>query len=422
MEGLNETVFNVSTPKISQQFNLSPAGVSWVMTIFLVFFGIGSVIYGKLSDIFSLKRLLMIGMTIYVISSILGFLFQGHYGWVVVFRGLQGVGASALPALIFVMVARYYPADHRGKIFGLITSFVSISIGLGPVLGGFVSQSLHWSYLFLIPVLIIPSIPFLLKLLPEEAKQSGRVDILGAVLVATTVGLLVVSLNYPEPLYLAAFVFSLVLTFWRMLKAKDPFIQPSLFANKPFRGSVFVGFLLFSIVIGTFFLFPLLLHGTFGLETGQIGLLLFPGAISGVVVGPFAGRLADRRGNTFVVTLGLSLVILSIGTLALTFSLSPYLVGGMLLMTNVGFILFQTAMMNSVSQTLSNQETGVGMGFFNLVSIISGAVGTAVVGKFLESGTSGAYGLVLGLFALIVLLGGLMYLWTFRNQNTVASP
>ena len=53
---LNETVFNVSTPKISQQFNLSPAGVSWIMTIFLVFFGIGSVIYGKLSDIFSLKR------------------------------------------------------------------------------------------------------------------------------------------------------------------------------------------------------------------------------------------------------------------------------------------------------------------------------------------------------------------------------
>ena len=62
---LNETVFNVSTPKLAEQFALSPSGVSWMMTIFLVFFGIGSVIYGKLSDIYSLRKLIVIGIVIY---------------------------------------------------------------------------------------------------------------------------------------------------------------------------------------------------------------------------------------------------------------------------------------------------------------------------------------------------------------------
>ena len=61
---LNETVFNVSTPAIARQYTLSPSGVSWVMTTFIVFFGLGSVIYGKLSDIFSLKRLIVIGVLV----------------------------------------------------------------------------------------------------------------------------------------------------------------------------------------------------------------------------------------------------------------------------------------------------------------------------------------------------------------------
>jgi MFS transporter, DHA2 family, metal-tetracycline-proton antiporter len=92
---LNETVFNVSTPKISQQFGLGPSGVGWMMTIFMVFFGIGSMIYGKLSD-------------------------------------------------IFVIIARYVSPEERGRIFGLIMSTVSFGVGLGP----FVAGSLHWSYLY----------------------------------------------------------------------------------------------------------------------------------------------------------------------------------------------------------------------------------------------------------------------------------
>ena len=115
---LNETVFNVSTPAISKAFSLTPSGVSWVMTAFIVFFAMGSVIFGRLSDIFSIRRLILIVICMYAGASAAGFAVQSSYAGVIVARAVQGAGASALPALIMVIIARYFPADERGRVFG----------------------------------------------------------------------------------------------------------------------------------------------------------------------------------------------------------------------------------------------------------------------------------------------------------------
>jgi DHA2 family metal-tetracycline-proton antiporter-like MFS transporter len=429
---LNETVFNVSTPLIAKQFSLTPSGVSWMMTIFMVFFGIGSVIYGKLSDIYSLRSLIIIGIVIYNVGSIMGFALQFAYPLVLVARAIQGIGASAIPALVFVVVARYFAESERGKIFGFITSTVSLAIGLGPVVGGFVAGTFNWAYLFLIPLLILISIPFFRRGLPQEPRREGTVDIPGAVLVALTVGALVVFLNFSQWYYLAAFAVLLVLFILRMRTASDPFIKPSLFKNAKFRSGVVVGFCLFSIVIGVLFLIPLMLNDIHGLNTSQIGLILFPGAISSVVFGPIAGNLADRKGNNFVVSIGLLLLIASMILMSFLMGVSALIVAAALLLTYVGFSLSQTAMINSVSQTLPEYETGVGMGLFNLVSIISGALGTALVGKILSgkwleislvptlSMSHGfAYSNLMIAFSVVIALGGILYLRSFRTVKEI---
>ncbi len=425
---LNETVFNVSTPNISQQFSLTPSGVSWMMTIFMVFFGIGSVIYGRLADLFSLKRLIVIGLIIYNAGSVMGFLVQSSYPLVILARAIQGIGGSAIPALIFVAVARYFTPDERGKVFGLITSVVSLGIGIGPVIGGFISASLHWSYLFLIPLLMLIAIPFLVKELPDEPRREGRIDIPGAVLVALTVGLFVVYLNFSQWYYLLGFVFFLVVFIYHILTDPEPFIQPALFRNIKFRNGVIVGFSLFSIVIGILFLIPLMLHEVYTLNTRQIGLVLFPGAISAVFFGSYGGRLADRKGNNYVVRIGLISLITSILLMSIFLSLSFYLIAFALLLTYIGFSFIQTAMINSVSQTLHENETGVGMGVFNLVGTISGALGTALAGKILDrkwfefgifptvSNPRGyAYSNILLVFSFVIFLGGMLYFYSFRE-------
>lgn len=435
---LNETVFNVSTPKIALQFSLSPAGVSWMMTLFMVFFGIGMVVFGRLSDLYPMKRLIVIGILIYNVGSVLGFALQFSYPLVILCRAIQGVGASAIPALVFTLVARYFAAEERGRVFGNITSFVSVAVGMGPVVGGFVSETFHWADLFLIPLLMLVAIPVFNRELPREERKPGQVDLPGAVLTALTVGFLVLVLNFGGWAYGAAFGVSLVLLLLRLHSAKDPFIPPDLFANAKFRDGNVVGLLLFSVVIGVMFLVPLMLNRLHGLDTRSIGFVIFPGAISSVFFGSYGGRLADRKGNPFVVVLGLSSLALGMGLMAFGLPISFYMVGACMVLVYIGFSLSQTALVNSVSQTLTPEETGIGMGVFNLAGTIAGALGTAVVGKILAARWLGSslwpalipergaiYSNLLLIFCLIVGFSGALYLYRYlpkKQENLSPEP
>ncbi len=419
---LNETVFNVSTPIIAKRFDLTAAEVSWVMTTFIIFFGVGSVIYGKLSDIFSLRTLIVFGILLYATGSILGFLLQFSYPAVVAARGLQGAGASAIPALVNVIVARYFPVAERGRIFGTITSTVAFAIGVGPVIGGFVSGSLHWSLLFLIPVFTLIAVRPYLRILPAEGRRPGKVDIPGAVLIAFSVGALMFFLTMGQWLFLVASVFLFSAFVADVLISKHPFIDLALLTNGAYRTRVLAAFIVFSVVTGVLFVMPLMLTSIGDLSATQIGFVLFPGAITAALIGRTGGRLADSRGNGFVVSIGL--VSLGVSFLALSSILdrSPVFIGGTLILMYVGFNLTQTALINSVSQTLDEGDTGVGMGLFNLATFLSSAIGTAIVGNYLQGGgllfrlnplaTDAQvlpYSNLLVVFTLLIVVGGALY-------------
>jgi MFS transporter, DHA2 family, metal-tetracycline-proton antiporter len=420
---LNETVFNVSIPAIAHQYSLSPTGVSWMMTTFIIFFGVGSVIFGRLSDLFSLKRLIVWGILIYAAGSFLGFLLQFSYPLVIAARALQGMGGSAIPALVMVIVARYFAPEVRGRLFGSIGSIIAVALGVGPVLGGFVAGSLHWSWLFLIPMIILVAIPFLTKILPDETTRPGHIDLTGAALMTLGIGSLIVYLTYPEWPWLVAGLVLLAAFTLRILTAKEPFVDPELFTNRPFSAAVVTSLFLFGVVIGIFFILPLMLNKVYGLDTNTIGLVLFPGAISGVFFGPVGGQLADKKGNRFVLSIGLVLVVASLIGTAFLMAWSPWYLAGVFLFTYVGFSFLQTGLINSVSQTLPEEETGVGMGVFNLVGILAGAVGTALVAKILEANLLGFAGILL-VFAVAAGLAGTWYASTLKRpgRTPASSP
>jgi MFS transporter, DHA2 family, metal-tetracycline-proton antiporter len=430
---LNETVFNVSTPAISKAFGLTPAGVSWVMTSFIVFFAMGSVIFGRLSDIFSIRRLILVGILMYAGASAAGFVVQSFYPGVIAARAVQGAGASALPALIMVIIARYFPAEQRGRVFGTITSVVAFAAGVGPVVGGMVAGTLGWAFLFAIPLLTLVSIPFFLRLLPSEKRREGGVDIVGALLVAVGITSLIFFLSFSSWYWLAVCAAASGVLVVHVRRTVNPFIQPSLFANVRFRAGMVVGFLVFSASIGIIFLIPLMFATLRGLGTREIGILMFPGAISGVVFGRLGGNLADRRGNRLVMGIGIVLLVVSLLLISFLLGLSPWFVAAGLLLTYIGFTLIQTALINSVSQTLAMGETGTGMGLFNLVTFISAAVGTALVARVLASGwldvrlnpmvterAAFGYSNLMVAFALCIAAGGLLYFARFRRTGTPA--
>ncbi|MGZ4106351.1 MAG: MFS transporter [Tumebacillaceae bacterium] len=381
---LNESVFNVSTPSIAKQFGLDAAGVSWVVTIFFITFGMGMVIFGKLSDMYSVKKLITIGIVLYSLGSLLGFVLQAWYPAVILARAIQGVGGSSIPALVFVMVARFFTADERGKLFGAITSIVSFAIAIGPALGGYIAASFHWTYLFLLPLPVLVAIPFFQRLLPTEERSEGRLDVGGAVLLCVVVTMLILFTTEAQWTYLLVSLVALVLFIVQIRRAKEPFVDPALFSNKLYRSGLIISFLIFGTVMSGMFVVPLMLSKLYGLNTEKIGLILFPGAICAVVFGRVAGKMTVKRGSHFVVYVGLALLALSLLLQSSTIGLWVWYIGASLVFMYIGFSFVQTALTESVTQILPVDQIGVGMGLFNMTATISGAIVTALVAKAME--------------------------------------
>jgi DHA2 family metal-tetracycline-proton antiporter-like MFS transporter len=424
---LNESVFNVSTPSIAKQFELDASSVSWVITVFFIVFGMGMVIFGKLSDMYSVKKLITIGIVLYSLGSILGFVLQSWYPAVILSRAVQGVGGSAIPALVFVMVARYFTVEERGKMFGVITSTASFAVGIGPVLGGYIAGSFHWAYLFLVSLPVLAAVPFFLKFLPKEQRGACKLDIVGAVLIGMVVSMLILFTTEARWLYLLIAFIALILFIVQIRRAKEPFVDPALFTNPLYRSGLIIGFLIFGTVMSVMFVIPLMLNKIYGLNTEKIGLIMFPGAISAVIFGKVAGNMTVKRGSHFVVYLGLGLIALSLLLQSSSIGLWVWYIGVALIMMYIGFSFLQTALAESVTQILPVHQIGVGMGFFNMTATISGAVVTALVAKamelfafplhpFISDSHAYLYGNLILILSLVVAANALLYFFTFGKK------
>lgn len=181
---LNETIFNVSLPDIATQFGIAPSFANWVNTSFMLTFAIGTAVYGKLSDLYGTRKLLLFGLWLYGTGSFIGVLFHLWYPGVLAARLIQGAGVSAVPALIMVIIARHMDTEHQGKAFGMVGSMVACGEGIGPVIGGVVTEYLHWFMLFLLPMMTLLTIPFFMRTMPDETPIKGKPDIIGVSLLS----------------------------------------------------------------------------------------------------------------------------------------------------------------------------------------------------------------------------------------------
>jgi len=421
---LNETVFNVSTPAIAEQFSLTPSAVSWVITSFIIMFGLGQVVFGKLADMYELRKLIVIGILFYVGASMLGLVLQAWYPLIIVSRALQGAGCAALPALAMVIVARYFTPEQRGKLFGLFTSAASTAVAVGPVIGGFVTARTHWSFLFLIPLFTLATIPAFLRLLPHEGNKNAnaRVDVIGAILLGVSIASFVVFCTNMEWFYFVVSAAAGILFALQIRRSSHPFIDPALFSRKMFRNGVIIGFVLFGALFGIIFLVPFMFKQLHGLSTDQIGLTMFPGAVAAAIFGVIAGQLTARKGSHFVVYVGIICIIASLLLIAGVTDKWVWFTGGVLILMYIGQSLMQTAMAETITRTLPMEQIGVGMGLYGLSAFVSGAVGTAVVGAlvvgdafnfrllpFVYAADAHKYSNLLLLFAALIAISGLLY-------------
>lgn len=429
---LNETVFNVALPDIARQFHVEPSTANWVNTGFMLTFAIGSFVYGKISDLYGIKKMLMIGIVTYGSGSMLGLAAHAYLPAVIAARFIQGAGASAIPALVMVMIVRYFDANQRGRAFGLIGSLVATGEGIGPVIGGVVAHYVHWSMLFVFPLMTLATIPFFLKVLPDETEQKGTIDVTGAVLLSVGVVLFTLFTTNEHWMYLAGCLAALVLFALRIKRTSNPFIEPYLFVRKKFIAGTIAGCVILGMVAGFLSMVPYMMRSVHHLSTGMIGAgVMFPGAMSVMLFGILGGILVDKKGHHLVFYIGTLMIIGGFLTMAMLKDQSPWIVTAMLIFVFGGLSFVKTVISTVVSDSLEEKEAGAGMGMLNFACFLSEGIGVAIVGGLLSRGllefpllpmlrNAGAdlYSNLLLLFSLVIVSGSMIYTLTYVGTRS----
>jgi EmrB/QacA subfamily drug resistance transporter len=319
---LDQTIVGPVLPKISTELKGADF-YTWVVTAYLVTSTAAIPIYGKLSDFFGRKPMLLIGIVIFLIGSILSGLSQTMWQ-LILFRGIQGLGAGALFPISLAVIGDLFTPAERGKYQGLFGAVFGVAFLVGPFLGGLLTDTLRWNFIFFVNVPVgLVSLYLIGRLLPMVHPKDAKftLDILG---VATFIGAVVpvlVALTLAEtsawtdPYVLGSFAVGFVFLIVFIVveaRAKDPMIPLDLFRNRTFAVSaVATFFAVFGFSILIIFL-PLWFQIVQGASTTASGYLLFPFLIGLIFSSILAGQLVSRTGR-YKLLLAIAIVLLGVG-------------------------------------------------------------------------------------------------------------
>ncbi len=382
---MNGTMFNIVLPNIREDFHLTASMMGWVSTSFLVIYAVSTAIYGKATERYSLKTLVIFAFSILVVSDLLGF-FAVNYTMVLAARALQAVGTAVVPSLSMIIPARYVSLKDRGMAFGLMATGAALGSTIGPTIAGFVAETFGWESLFLLSLGLPLALPLYLKLLPEDKGHDVSIDFLGGVLLASGSAFLLITITHFSLLFFAISMVSWGLFAWRLLRAKHPFIQLSLFRNQ--RYVRILGFLfVFTFVSSTVsFVTPLYLSAVYLAGPSEIGLLILPATIITALLGAVGGKIVDRFGASVLYRIAATLLLFYflITSVILGFPKSWAVV--LLVFGVLGTSYLTMALSNFTSYTLPEKDIGIGMGLYSLVYFMAFAFSSVVASKMIDWG------------------------------------
>ncbi len=395
---LNTNMFNVALPAIGREFDVTPGGLGWVVTSYSLVFGIGTPFYGRLADMYGLRRMFMIGLTIFSIGS-LACMVAPTYPLLIVARIIQAAGTAAIPALGTAAVFRAIPAERRGAATGITAAMVGIGSAIGPSLGGAITEVISWRGLFIFGALLVIAVPMSKRILHEDdPKGDATLDLPGGFLLGAMIAGLLIGMTNLEsygftspwvlgPLFVAAA--SLMLLNYRIRTTADPFIPPDLLRHPDYRMLVFIGFAMLLTHMGTLVTVPILLDRVNEIGSAQIGLIMLPSAVVLSIVGPIAGRLTDRIGAIIPMRAGIAISFTAL------FLMSSFGSGGtavtvmlILLLTGLGMGLANSPMINSVSLILPQDRTSLGVSIFHMTFFLGGAFGATMITSVIDYRTN----------------------------------
>lgn len=404
---LNATIVNVAIPTILSSLNAGLDQILWVVNAYLLTFAVLILVGARLGDIFGQRNVFATGLAIFSVAAALSGLAQDA-NQLIGAQVLMGIGAALLAPQPLVIVSAAFPAQRRGAAIGILSGITGLAALAGPTLGGLIVTNLDWRWVFfvLVPVgLLGVALAFLLLPDLRPDKRQG-LDLVGVAL--ASVGLFGVvfgliegqrydwgavagsSVTIPEiigggVLVLAAFLV------WERFQA-EPLMPLSIFRNRNFSIMTWLNGLLFFALFALLFTTTIDLQSVLGMSAVQAGLTTIPLTVMLIAVAPFAGRLTDRIGSRYILTLGFLLFGAGIAAVALAESVtadsSTFVLP--LALTGVGMGMVIAPVMTEAMREMTPAFAGTASGVLNTTRQLGSAVGVAVIGAVLQNQLSTA--------------------------------
>ena len=400
---LDQTIVGTAIPRIVADLQGFDR-ITWVTTAYLLTSTVPIPIYGKLSDMYGRKRVILFGIVVFLAGSALSGTAQSM-NQLIAFRAFQGLGAGALQPIAVAVVGDLFPPRERGKWQGVTGSVYALSAIIGPLAGGWIADHTSWRWVFYInlPVGILAML-VLIFLMPALRSATRRVSIDyagAALLILGTVPLLLgfslagTQYSWLSPQIIGLFGTALIMLIVLVMYAarlerigKEPIFEPGLFKNSAriFGISVLVTMIFSISLYGSVLGIPLFAQGVLGTSATNSGLILVPFMLTSIGGSVIAGLLLSLTGKyKWIAILGLGIAIA--GTVLLVrlnvdSSSLEVLVAMLVLGCGVGSGL---AVYTVVVQNAYPQKIGVVSSALVFFRQLGGAIGLAAMGSVLTS-------------------------------------
>ena len=327
LSALDQTVVGTALPRIVTDLSGNEL-YTWVVTIYLLTATVSGPIYGKLSDQFGRRPMIMIGVGLFLVGSLLCGLSQEMWQ-LILFRGLQGVGAGAIFPIALAVIGDLFSPRERGKYQGLFGAVFALASILGPALGGFLTDAISWHWVFLVNLpLGVVALGVLWRLLPtvRHPERAHRIDYLGAAtFTAALVPFLLGLTNAQSGEWTDPQVGGLILVglaigalfVWVESRAAEPILPLELFRNRTITASIIATFLITFGFFGAVIFIPRWFQFVLGSSATESGYQMLPLMLGVMGSSVLSGLIVARTGRYKWMTAG-AMAVSVIGLVLLT--------------------------------------------------------------------------------------------------------
>lgn len=395
MGPLDASIVYISLPTIAQVFQVEPSAVGWVSMAYLLIMGSFLLSFGRLGDMMGFKRIYLLGLAVFTLSSLACSL-AGSLPALVLSRAAQAIGAGLSLSMTPAIITNAFPPTERGRALGINGMMVAVGLALGPSLGGMLVELAGWRSIFLVnlPIGLVGYI-IAQRVLPSYTPSGqSRFDWPGSLLgFFSLLALLLFASQGQEAgwsvsiLWLVFLAAGLAVWFVRWeSRAPQPILDLGLFSNRLFSTGNAASLLNFTTQYVIVFLTPFLLQQGMGLSPGQAGAYMTAFPLTVLVVAPVAGSLSDRLGQRSLAFAGsLCCTAAALGLSSLAADLEPVQVSIWLCLFGLGTGLFQSPNTSSVMGAAPKNRLGIAGGVLATTRNVGMVFGIALGGSILAS-------------------------------------